>query len=376
MHNGSRGVMQLSDSLDAGGMERVAVNVANYLPRDHYSSYLCTTRHDGPLANLIAPHVGRLRLNRNYRFDPVSLHTLTSFIRHNRIQILHAHGTSVFLAVLASLFKPHPLVVWHDHFGRYGLEERPVPIHRLMAKRLSGVIAVNQSLADWSRSSLRVPSRKVWYIRNFVPEPHVQGPAWSLPGSAGSRIVSVANLRPQKDQITLLKAMHLVVRQHPSAFLLIVGNANDPEYQRQIQNEIARNGLRNHVALLGPRDDVPAVLAGCDIGVLSSVSEGLPLSLIEYGMAGLPTVATKVGECEEVLDGGRVGLLVPPSSPEPLAQAISSLLSSAERRITLGKLFSIQVRTLYSMEGAMKQICEIYETIMSTATHRGHDDQT
>ena len=77
---------------------------------------------------------------------------------------------------------------------------------------------------------------------------------------------------------------------------------------------------------MGPRNDVPAILRACRIGVLSSASEGLPLALLEYGKHGLAAVSTAVGQCPEVLDNGYAGVLVPASSPDQFSDAIVGLL--------------------------------------------------
>src|ERR1019366_2381799 len=168
---------------------------------------------------------------------------------------------------------------------------------------------------------LHVPTERVWYIPNFVvPAPDSQPPI--LPGARGARIVCVANLRPQKDHCTLLRAMALVVRRHPVAHLLLAGATKDPVCLDLVKTEISRLALDANVSLLGERHDVAAILQVCDIGVLSSASEGLPLALIEYGMAGLPAVATEVGQCPEVLDQGRAGMLVAPGAPKLLAEAL------------------------------------------------------
>src|SRR5687768_3548621 len=110
-------VMHITDTLYAGGKERVAVDLANLLPRSRYETFLCTTRREGPLADLIQPDVGRLRLDRKRVFDSRALRRLVAFIREKNIEILHAHGPSLFIARVASLFAPRPLVVWHNHFG-------------------------------------------------------------------------------------------------------------------------------------------------------------------------------------------------------------------------------------------------------------------
>jgi len=358
------GVMHITDTLDAGGAERVAVDLVNLLPRERYQTHLCTTRRDGPLADLVAEDVGRLRLERKQRFDARALRSMADYIRRNQIQILHAHGTSLFIAELVSFFPPRPAVIWHEHYGRLASEDHRAWLYRWAARRISGLITVNQPLAEWSRRRLRVPAERVWYIPNFVCEARSNGGLCDLPGKSGARIVNVANFRSEKDQLTLLRAMALVIRQMPAAHLLLVGAAVDPSYFDLMKKEITRQGLGQHVSLLGLRSDVPAILQSCDIGVMSSASEGLPMALLEYGMAGLPVVATRVGQCAEVLDEGRAGILVPPVAPDKLAEVLLSLLCSPERRASLVELFHRRVQKVYSPGPIIQPICRVYVAII------------
>ena len=359
------GVLQVCDSLAAGGMERVAVNLANALPRDRFRSHICATRAEGPMAEFVLPHVSRICLHRTGRLDPAAIRRLVSYIRENDIQILHAHGTSLFLSVLVASFRPHPLVIWHDHFGRYATEERPVWIYRLAIRRVDAVVTVNQPLAEWARHRLRVAADRVGYIPNFVCEPSNGEKPAVLPGKSGLRIVCVANFRPQKDHLNLLEAMRTVLRSLPEAHLLLLGHGTETACFKQVEAEIAHNGLKGHVSVLGPRKDVHAVLMGCDLGVLSSASEGLPLALLEYGMADLAVVATQVGQCEEVLSGGRCGLLVPPRDPQRLAGAIKSLLTSADKRREFGGKLHARIQRAYSSEKVIQQVTEVYESALA-----------
>jgi len=357
--------MHVTDTLLPGGAEQAAVNFVNLLPREQYITHLCTTRRDGSLAAQIAKDVGRLRLERQQRFDLRALRRMTAYIQRNRIRILHAHGNSLFIAVMVSFFPPYPAVVWHEHYGRRASEDHRAWLYRWAAGRVSGVITVNQSLAEWARRRLRVPAERVWYIPNFVCEAEAVGDRSDLPGQAGARIVSVANFRPEKDQLTLLRAMALVIRQSPAAHLVLVGTAIDQAYFDLMKKEMMRQELGRHVSLLGLRPDVPAILRACDIGVLSSASEGLPMALLEYGMAGLPAVATRVGQCAEVLDEGRAGILVPPVAPDKLAEMLLSLLRSPERRAELGELFHSRVQKVYSPEPVIQQICRVYDAVIN-----------
>jgi len=364
------GVMHVVDTLAAGGAERTAVNLANHLPGERFNVWLCTTREDGPLANLVEAGVGRLRLERRSRFDAGAIKRLVDFIRTNDIRILHAHGASLFCASVAAAFRPHPHVVWHLHYGRYALEDRSAWHYRLAVSRAAGVITVNQQLAEWVRRRLRAPERRVWYIPNPVCVPQAGTSAGTLPGEPGTRIVCVANLRPEKDHVTLVRAMASVICEAPDAHLLLVGASQNSaylanaDYFEAVRSEISRHGMERNVSFLGQRSDVAAVLRECAIGVLSSKTEGLPVSLLEYGMAGLPVVATDVGECAHVLNAGRAGLVVPPSSPERLAVALLELIRSPERRLLYGDRFRRRVQKLYSPARIVGQVCQVYDKII------------
>ncbi len=356
------GVMQLTDSLVPGGSERVAVNLANALAGARYRSHLGTTRSEGALASLVTGSVGRLRLERRLTIDFGAVRHLKRYIRENRIQILHAHGTAVFMAVAASFGAMRPAIIWHDHFGE-ALADRPGPtwLYRLAARRFEGVIAVSRSLADWSTTRLGLPADRVRYLPNFVFEGKISSIHPDLPGEQGARVVCVANLRPQKDHPNLLSAMRLVVAQVPRAHLLLVGTAENAEYLDAVRREMSTGELKGRVTWLGERQDVAEILRDCDVGVLASRSEGLPLALIEYGLAGLASVATAVGECAEVLDGGKAGLIVPPGRPDTFAAAIVSLLGSPGLRATLGEAFGRRVRETYGQDAALSQIAELYQ---------------
>ena len=144
------GVMHVIESLDAGGAERMAVNLANLTPRERYQTHLCTTKQGGPLEDLLAPDNGRLRLECKGGLDNLrALRSLRAYVRRHDIHILHAHGWSLFAARLAAFGTQSPTLIWHDHFGRYALDERPIWLYRLASRRAGAVIAVNEPLAAW-----------------------------------------------------------------------------------------------------------------------------------------------------------------------------------------------------------------------------------
>ncbi len=358
------GVLHLVDSLASGGTEHVAVKLANNLPQDRYSVCLCASRQSGPLQNQIQPHVTFYDLRRKGRFDVPAIMRLVEFIRREHIDVIHAHSSSLFLGSILCLLNPRLHLVWHDHFGLQGIESRSTHLYLFSVKRANAIFAVTKELAQWSVKSLRVSKERVHYLPNFVEMQPPLNLSLDLPGKQGKRMVCVANIRAQKDHFTLLRALAQVVKVEPQAHLILVGADTDPLLAEQAREESQRLGLESNLTWLGPRGDVLDILANCDIGVLSSVSEGFPIVLLEYGQAGLAVVATQVGACAEILDEGEAGILVPSSDPAALATALLRLLQSRDLRIQLGEVLRVRVKQNYSVESIMKQVCQVYERIL------------
>jgi len=355
-------VLHLIDSLQAGGAERVAVNLVNNLPRNQFKPHLCVTRQSGPLESQLAADVNLLILNRRSRWDIGAVLRLIAYIQKNDIQILHAHSSSLFIAKVASTFTKCRLI-WHDHLGG-GTQGRNEFIYRIFIQNINAIFSVTHQLAEWAHAKLGTQENRIFVLSNFIVPPTSVPKPIILPGSIGYRVVCVANIRPPKDQLNLLYAFQLVVNQQESAHLLLVGEPIDPNYSRQIMAEVENLNLQDHVSWLGGRDDVPQLLASCDIAVLNSISEGFPLTLLEYGWAGLPVVATRVGECAAILDEGSAGLLVPPGDPQAMASKIVLLLSDIQMRQEYGTALKMRVQAEYSVETIIQKISNVYQSIL------------
>ena len=137
-----------------------------------------------------------------------------------------------------------------------------------------------------------------------------------------------------------------------------------PESVQAMNREIEVHGLHDHITYLGPRHDAQAIMRNCDIGILSSITEGLPVSLLEYGMAQLPVVTTPAGQSAEVIGQGQAGLLVPSGSPQSMAVALDRLLSDPALRQRLGQAFYLRVNSVYGPEPVIERLMRIYDTVL------------
>lgn len=357
-------VLQLIDSLEAGGAERMAVNIANALSGSVERSYLCATRQEGLLKGAIHPDVGYLFLAKKRTLDIKALFKLVRFIRSERIAIVHAHSTSFFLATLIKLLHSKIKIVWHDHYGNSDfLEQRPSFILKFASLFFSHIYSVNTDLEQWSR--LHLKSASVSYLPNFVVDNSNESPVTVLQGVAGKRILCLANLRPQKDHFTLLEAFKIVYQQHPDWSLHCVGRDFKDAYSQSVYALATDLELEASVFFYGSCPDTGSIIQQCALGVLASQSEGLPLALLEYGLGPLPVVCTDVGDCHRVINTGASGLLVASQDAQALAEGLLYYLNHPSERIQQADRLHETICTQFSKAAIVQQILQQYTTIIS-----------
>jgi len=357
-------VLQLIDSLAAGGAERMSVNLANALAREEgVRSFLCATRQGGPLEETIGDGVETTILHKRSAFDPIALWQLVRFIRKHRVEIVHAHATSWFMAVQCKLLTGVK-VVWHDHNGKRG--SMKARYNNLIVKfsfLFDSVFVVNKELFEWGEYFLKINKNNIHYLPNFAIL-NLMNTNLILPGEDGKRIVCLANLRDPKGHIFLIDAFKKISCDNAQWHLLLVGKDYEDDYSINLKKKIEKYNLSSKVHLLGSRNDTADILQASTIGVLSSESEGLPVALLEYGLAGLPVVCTDVGECSEVLLHGECGKIVPAKDPEVLANALEALMGDQTNARQYARRFQEHVKSHYSKEAVMQQILHIYKELL------------
>jgi glycosyltransferase involved in cell wall biosynthesis len=166
-------------------------------------------------------------------------------------------------------------------------------------------------------------------------------------------------LAEQKGLCYLLKAAVLV----PEAIFVLAGEGPG---RASLEAQVRELGLNKRVLFLGYRQDVPDLLACCDLFVLPSLFEGLPLSILEAMAANKPVVASAVGGNDEAIVHGETGLLVPPANPTALAAAIQTVLSNSDLSRRLAAAGKARVHEHFSAEAMVRQVAHIYEEVLST----------
>jgi glycosyltransferase involved in cell wall biosynthesis len=175
-------------------------------------------------------------------------------------------------------------------------------------------------------------------------------------------LIAVGRLKAPKDFLTLIRALAALADQEYEA--LIVGDGPD---RSEVEAEIRRLGLEDRVQLAGERSDVPELLAASDVFVLSSRSEGLPVSVLEAMAAELPIVASRVGGVAELVVDRETGILVPPGDDAALAGALGRLVKDGELRRRLGAAGRARAESSFDLSGFRHAHLELYDRQLGLA---------
>lgn len=354
-------VMHVVFALQPGGMEFGVVKLVNGLDSARVRSSICSTKAAGSMAALLAPGVALHELGRRDGNDPFVVRDLYRLFRRERPDIVHTHGWGTLIeAMAAARLARVPLVVHGEH-GTLQVKPYQRWMQRRVWSRADRVLSVSSRLAEKMARETGFAHERIKTIRNGVDLTRFRNTSYagarrSLGIAEGELAVgTVGRLVPVKDQATLLEAMAILRGEGLRPRVLLAG---DGPLRESLQSRAAALGL-DTVTFLGHRPDVENVLAALDVFVLSSVSEGLSNTILEAMASGVPVVSTRVGGCDELVDEGVTGLLVPSQSPRELAGGVARILRDPLERKAMGAAARRKAETEFSLETML----QAYETL-------------
>lgn len=361
-------VAHLVSTLGVGGQEMVILSLVEHIDRTRFQPVVLTLHEAGPVAERVraldvpvevigAPGLNGLALVRR----------LAARLRHHDVQVLHTHNPAPHRHGVAARFLARTPVLVHTKHGRNNFPSRGARWAEQLAGRFSDlVVAVSSDAAEVASRIDRVPAHKLRVIHNGIA---VDGIPLADIGSSvrPPRAVHVARLNRIKDQPTLLRAARIVAERTPDFKLDIVGDGPMGDILRQLSGEL---GLDEVVTFHGMQEDVAGYLAQSDLFVLSSLSEGIAITLLEAMAAALPVVATDVGGNREVVCHGETGLLVPVGQPETIAAAMIELLRDPDRSRAMGLAGRARVAADFDITRTAAEYAEAYQSLLDRNTRR------
>src|SRR6202158_2772907 len=315
-------IVQLLPSLDIGGMERLAVDLARQQKAEGHKSSIYCTSHAGQLPpKAEVADVPVHSFGKTTGFSLRLIRDLASRLRVDRPDVLHTHNALVLhYGIAAARLARVPLVVNTRHGGNMNWDPHCERIWRQSLRWTDAVVFISEGVKEYYVTKDRLSRRNTSVIYNGIDlekfSAHPAHPAASLPRF---RVGCVGRLVPAKDHVTLIRAFALVTAVMPETELHILG---DGPCRAAISQTVESLGITKRVFLHGASYEVAGFLSTLDLFVLSSIDEGLPISLMEAMAAGLPVVSTRLPGLTELAPESVIAGYCTPGQPDALAEQI------------------------------------------------------
>jgi glycosyltransferase involved in cell wall biosynthesis len=306
------------------------------------------------------------------------------YARSHHVDIIHSHGykSNIILGLIPKKIRNIPVITtihgWIKTSGNFkmGIYEW---LDRRCLNLLDFTVFVNQEMAK-THQTKRSLNNNYTVIHNGIscsPNSPVISRPREIPAveqqklnsvrdfcEEGIIIGSVGRFSPEKAFLNLINAFAIVSRQVKDVKLIILGDGKEREL---LKNQLEKLNLTDRALLPGYISDVYSILELMDLFVISSFTEGLPMSMLEAMLMNVPVVSTRVGGIPEVLQYGKAGILVDHNTPEELAEGIMEILSDLDLRKKLVNKARNVILEKYSSSRMAREYLTVYQGILLPA---------
>lgn len=363
-------LLYLIESDDPGGAENVTLALTKHFRHQYHIVIGCLWR--GWIYNqLIAIGLDPIVIPTDS--GPVDfklLHHLIRLIKRERISLIHSHlfDINFYSSVAGKIAKvPHLCTEHGDIHHPLKTSKKNLIKAKILSLCSDKIVFVSKYTKTAFCNISKLPKGKSAVIYNgielcnFGKSIDIKKKKIQLGLRLEDPVVgSVGSLYPVKGQIYLLKAAKKLLQKFPNVKIIIIGRG---ELENKLKEEAKNLNITDHVLFLGFREDTHELLKAMDVFVLPSLSEAMPLALIEAMACGLPTIASNVGGISEVIDDGLTGFIIPPADPEALADRITYLLENPQCAIEIGKKALQKVKANFDLQTMIKNYSSIYDEI-------------
>jgi glycosyltransferase involved in cell wall biosynthesis len=364
MVENSERILFLRPVLDTYGVSKVIFQLARTLKKRGY--YIAVASDNNDKFKLQFEAIGIRHYTIPLRPDKKNIINfflcmikMSQIVRKDKISIIHSHHRwSSFIAFFVSRMMRIPLVTTYHaiHHGK---------------KRLSiwgdKIISVSEDAKKHLMEYFNASPQNIAVIHNGICIPELTCDESLSEGAYTLEhpvIANVARMSPEKDQESLFFAMKKVVTKHPGARLLMVGRGPLENSLRALAEDL---GIYHNVEFLGEVEDMDKIFRKTDILVISSLTEGLPIAVLEALAYSKPVVATNVGDIPFVVINRKTGYTVSPKDPEQLADAISYTLSNRDIARMFGRNGRELIKDKFNVERMTSENEKVYMNLMATS---------
>jgi len=366
-------VLILIQGLSFGGPEKLVYDMVRCINK-HWKEInleICCYDTLGHFAEKLIKEKQKVKIHFLLRKPGIDLSypfKLASLIKKRNIQIIHAHNaTAWFYGTWASILSGVPLV-YTEHDRSFPTPLRLKYFHYFFGKCTTAVVAVS--------GAVKRNLEKYEHIKNIRVIYNGIDPDLFKPASAEEKILkkkklglnqndfvlsNVGRMDYWKNQRILIEILPELKKNFPQIKLVFVGGGKE---EQNLKHLVIKKRVKNDVIFLGQRSDVNQILKAFDIFIFPSLTEGLPLVIIEAMAVGLPIIASPVGGIPELIINGKNGFLVSPTSKEEIKSTIIKLLQNPKLRQYMGKTGRKIFESRFSLPKMVKNYLKVYNEVI------------
>ncbi|MFA5014769.1 MAG: glycosyltransferase, partial [Actinomycetota bacterium] len=291
-------LMQIVFTLEIGGLEYLVLNLVRKLDKAKYNISICSLSAKGKLEDkFIEMGVKVYHIEKRRGIDYSVYFKLAGLLRKNKIDIIHTHNPAPwFYGVIAGKLAGVKAAIHTEHSYLFAEQRRLMLAERLLSRITEAVVSDSNKVKDFFVKKLGIPEERIKTVVNgidvdkFKNMIDVRAKKTELGIKEDSLVIgNVARLEPVKNHLYLLDVFSRVSHSFPRAVLVIVGGGSQTDI---LKIKTAELGIKDKIFFLGVRDDISDLLRIFDIFALTSINEGISLSILEAMAAGKPVVAT------------------------------------------------------------------------------------
>lgn len=364
-------ILQITESLEIGGAERVVATLCNELRSQHSVAVVCL-KQIGALADTLHPDISVVCLDKGEGQDLGAFRRLVDLMRRQRPDVVHSHDWGCYLdAMLAARLAGVGNAV-HTVHGRYMAggsgtlarvkRELRHWLERRAEVRFGNVVCVSDTLRAHVAAEVGIPQQRMTTICNGIDFSGGTVAPERLPQQE-ALFVAVGRLAEVKNFPLMIRAFAAVRHAAPVRLQIVGDGPQRPALEALVQSL----GVADAVEFLGFRSDVDALLSRAHAFLLSSTSEGIPMSILEAMRCACPVVATDVGGVAMLVESGTTGLLVPSGDETAFADALRQLIGNPQRAHEMG----LAGRQKGQQQFSVSAMVQGYERLYAGSADRG-----
>ena len=353
-------IAQFTADLNRAGQQRVVVDLAKGFRSKGHRSLVCTTLSDGELEEELKPAgIGYRRFNLSKNYDLRAVVPIMKYLREQKIDVVITHGFyGSFIPRVSTLCARIPAFLHVEHNVSDQKRFYHVLINNFFSLFTDRIVCVSSKARESLLEIEKPVSSKVAVIPNGLNTERFSGSTTINRPRDVKRVGIVGRFYEQKGHRYFIDAAALILQRDKAVEFVFVG---DGPLRSDMEKRVLKAGIEAHCHFYGERSDIGELLRTFDVFVLSSLWEGLSISLLEAQFLGVPSVVTAVGGNPEIIRDGWNGLLVPPENPEQLASAVLRVLGDE----ALQRKFSENAKRLVAEKYTVDTMVNAYLELIS-----------